>query len=108
MEARYLDDFIHHVLCCEQLGIVERTIARFQREIVMFFAHKALLMKILAHQKLANEEEIEDVEYIAQRRSQFFRFVIVKTFDRFRFFSCAMFAQRVFDQFPPVAVVGVR
>src|SRR5258707_12855027 len=65
MESGDFDDFVHHVLCREQLGVVEGTIARVQGEVVMFSAGKAFVVKTFADEKLADEEKIESVDDVA-------------------------------------------
>src|ERR1700751_5784964 len=85
-QASYFDDFIRHVLCAKKLGFVEGTIARLQGEVMVVFAHEALLMQTIVDQQFAYAKEIENVDYIAQGSGQFFRLVIMEALDGFRFF----------------------
>src|ERR1700687_2125481 len=107
MEARYFDDFVHHVLRCEELGVVEGTIACFKGKVMVVFAGEAFLVKIFAYEELAGEEESEDVDDVAQRRDQLIGSVIMEAFYGFGLLCGAMVAQRAFDQFSAVARVGV-
>ena len=64
---------------------------------MVLFANEPFLMKAFAHKKFAHQEQILNVDHIAQRSSQLFRFVIVQVFDCFALFFGTVLAQRVFD-----------